>query len=156
MKRSRLLTMLALAAQPLPLLAQSPLAPERRLSPRRDFTGVYITNFEISYFIECDPTDGSCDDFRPGEARWLAGSSPEREARLWRCIARWNGTHYRWARFAISFQGRETLDRQPKRFLHDTERHVLLDDLVALELVGTEQTLEWTGPRYRRRPTLGC
>ena len=157
MKTARLLSMIALAAQPLPaqLMAQ-PTTAERPLSPMRDFVGVYVTNFEIGYFFECDVSGGGCSDWIRQEPRWLTGSSREREAELMLCIARWNGSRDRWALYAISFRGRETLDRQPKQFLHDTERRVLLDDLTALELIGTDRTVEWLLPRYRRRPTMGC
>jgi len=40
------------------------------------------------------------------------------------------------------FRGRETLDRRPKQFLPETERRVLLDDIVALELIGADETVE--------------
>ena len=156
MKVTPLLLTVALAAQSLPLAAQPSIATERPLSRTRVFTGVYVTNFEIGYFVECDPGGGGCADWVQQESRWLNGSSREQDVRLSECIARWNGSSDRWALYAIEFRGRETLDRQPKRFLHDTERRVLLDDLVALELIGTDHTADWLLPRYGRRPTMTC
>jgi hypothetical protein len=156
MKTSHLLVTVTLAAQAQPLVAQPSTPAERPLSPSRGFIGVYVTNFEISYFVECDPRGGGCADWVRQEPRWLSGSSREREVRLTECIVRWNGSRDRWALYAISFRGRETLDRQPKRFLHDTERRVLLDDLAALELIGTDQTADWLLPKYDRRPTVTC
>lgn len=90
------------------------------------------------------------------EPRWLVGNTPTVEARLIRCIARWNGSRDQWALYAITFNGRETLDRKPKQFLNDTEQRVVLDDLTTLELIGTDRTLEWTLPRYGHHPRMGC
>lgn len=154
--RLRLLLMLFLASQSICALAQPGPAPDRPLSAMREFVGVYVTNFEIGYFVECDPEAGGCVEWLHQEPRWLTGSSGDREAHLMRCIARWNGSRDRWALYAIAFRGRETLDRQPKRFLHDTERRVLLEDLVALEMIGTDDTVGMLLPRYRRRPRMGC
>jgi hypothetical protein len=67
-----------------------------------------------------------------------------------------NGSIERWALFAIRFHGRETLDRRPKRFLHDTERYVVVDETPALELIGTGETVESALPRYRRLPAVRC
>ena len=117
---------------------------------------LYVTSFEIGYFIECDPASGGCGDWLRQERRWLTGSSPADEQRLMDCIARWNGSRDRWALFAIAFRGRETLDRQPKRSSHDTERRVLLGEIEALEMIGTDETGAWTLPRYRRRPQMRC
>lgn len=156
MRTVHVLAAIALAGQSPALAAQPGATTERPLSAPRDFTGVYVTNFEIGYFFECDPIGGGCTSALEQEPRWLTGSSSEREAGLMECIARWNGSRDRWALYAISFRGRETLDRQPKRFLHDTERRVLLDDLLALELIGTDQTVGLLLPQYRRRPSLAC
>jgi hypothetical protein len=154
-KTVHLLAGLALAAQSLPLAAEPGIAADRLLSPPRDFTGVYVTNFEIGYFVECDPA-GDCADWVQQEMRWLTGSTAQRESALMECIARWNGSRDRWALYAIFFRGRETLDRRPKRFMHDTERRVLLDDIIALELIGTDQTVGLLLPQYRREPRMAC
>lgn len=139
-----------------PATAQSRESEDRSMSAPRDFLGVYVTNFEISYFVECVPEQGTCDDWIRQEHRWLRGGSPESATRFNDCIAALNGSRDRWALYAISFQGRETLDRQPKAFLHDTEHHVFIDDLSALELIGTSETVEANLPRYRRHPTDLC
>jgi hypothetical protein len=149
------IALFALALQPIPLAAQPPVEADRPMSAPRDFLGVYVTNFEIGYFVECDP-DGGCTDWVHKEFLWLTGSSRDREVRLLDCIARWNGSRDRWALYAISFRGRETLDRRPLTFMHDTERRVVLDDLMALELIGTDDTVNWLLPRYRHRPQMGC
>lgn len=156
MKTSHLLAAIAFAVQSLPLVAQPGGASDRPLGPMRAFTGVYVTNFEIGYFVECDAPGGGCVDWVHQELRWLTGSSSQRESALMDCIARWNGSRDRWALYAISFRGRETLDRQPKQFLHDTEQRVLLDDLVALELIGTSETVDALLPRYTRQPDMSC
>jgi hypothetical protein len=147
---------MALVVQSPPLVAQPGGTAERQLSLPRVFTGVYVTNFEIGYFVECDLRGGGCLNWVQQELRWLDGSSPERDVALMGCIAKWNGSRDRWAIYAISFRGRETLDRRPKQFLNDTERRVLFDDLLALELIGTDDTEQWLLPRYRRLPTMTC
>ena len=156
MKPLCLLVALALAGQPLTAAARQPPPTERPLSQQREFHGVYLTNFEVGYFIECEIEAGGCVQWVQQEPRWLTGSSREREARFRDCIARWNGSHDRWGLYAISLQGRETLDRQPKYFLHDTERHVLFDDIRALELIGTDETVDQLLPTFRQRARLAC
>ena len=130
-------------------------ASERQMSTPRTFEGVYVTNFEISYFVECRLDRGDCDDWLKGEVRWL-GVARSAEAHFLQCIVRWNGSHMRWALYAISFKGRETLERRPKQFLHDTEHYVVVDEVEALEMIGTDDTVEWALPRFRRRPTMKC
>lgn len=155
MRSFDLIMLFALGLQPIPSAAQPPIPADRPMSAPRDFLGVYVTNFEIGYFVECDP-NGGCIDWVHREPRWLTGSSRDREVRLMDCIARWNGSRDRWALYAISFRGRETLDRRQRTLMHDTERRVLLDDLTALELIGTDATVDWLLPRYRRTPAMRC
>lgn len=150
-----LLSLLAMIS-PLPLSGQPAARPDRPLSAPREFLGVYVTNFEIGYFVECDPADGSCADWAHQEFRWLTGVSREDEQRLMGCIAQWNGSRDRWALYAVAFRGRETLDRRPRSFMHDTERRVVFDQILALEMIGTDETVGWLLPRYRRRPQMGC
>jgi hypothetical protein len=125
------------------------------MSATRAFEGVYVTNFEISFFVECRLDRGECDDWVKAEVRWLRVARGA-EALFSRCIVRWNGSHHGWALFGIAFNGRETLDRRPKTFLNDTERYVVLDELNALEMIGTDHTVEWALPRFRHRPTMKC
>jgi hypothetical protein len=126
------------------------------LSPPRLFLGLYVTNFEVSYFVECDTSSGDCDNWLQRERRNLSGSSEAQESHLTNCVERWNGSVGRWALFAISFRGRETLDLQQRRLMYDTERRVLLDEILAMDLIGTDRTVAWALPRYRARPSVGC
>jgi hypothetical protein len=134
----------------------APAVSQRPLSAVHEFEGVYVTNFEIGYFVACDPATGGCDNWSKQELRWLVGEDWAREKMLMACVARWNGSRDRWALYAIRFQGQETLDRQPKQVLNDTERPVFFDRIEALELIGTDDTWEYELPRYRRKPRMGC
>lgn len=142
----------------LPAAAAQPPSPPgaRQLGPVRPFRGVYVTNFEIGYFIECDPARGECDNWVHREFLWLHGADGHPAMTLMACIARWNGSRDRWALYAIDFEGQESLDRQPKRFLHDTERWVYLHRLATLEMIGTDETVDRELPRYRRLPAMRC
>lgn len=144
------------------LLATAPLAaqggPEqpRTFGPRRTFAGVYVTNFEINYFVECDVAAGGCAGWLHHELISLRVAGPTLNRTITDCIARWNGSLERWALFAIRFEGRETLDRRPKLNMYGTERYVVIDEAPALELIGTDETVGWALPRYRRLPTMRC
>lgn len=155
MRALKLGIMIALIASA-PVTAQTAGSEPNPLSEPRDFLGVYVSNFEISYFVECVPEQGTCDNWIKQEQLWLNVGTPEIALRFNNCKAALNGSRDRWGLYAISFRGRETIDRQPKAFLHDAERHVVLDDLSALELIGTMETEEMNMPRYRRHPSLNC
>jgi hypothetical protein len=151
-----LLALLAMIAGAAPCAAQTDPRTGRPLGPQRRFEGVYVTNFEIGYVYECEAALGACDDWQKIESRWLVGGTPDVERQLKDCAARWNGSRDRWALYAIAFMGRETLDRRPKSFLHGTERYVLVDRIAAFEMIGTDETIDWALPRYRRRPVMAC
>jgi hypothetical protein len=136
--------------------AQPVGAGDRPLSPTQTFEGVYVTNFEISYFVPCNLESGGCGDWEKQESRWLSASDRAEDNKLNACMARWNGSRDQWGLFAIVFRGRETLDRRPKQTMHDTERHIFVDEVKALELVGRDFTWEHELPRYRRKPRMAC
>lgn len=54
--RLALATLLAAGATSDGLGAQRPMGPERR------YEGVYVTNFEIGFFVACNPPSGDCVD----------------------------------------------------------------------------------------------
>ena len=151
-----ILALLATIATFAPCGAQIDPTAGRSLGPERRFEGVYVTNFEIGYFFECQVAIGGCDDWDRQEARWLVGRTWEKERKLMACAAAWNGSRDRWALYAIAFVGRETLDRRKVKSMHGTERHVFLDSIAAFEMVGTDETIDWALPRYRRSPNMAC
>lgn len=135
-------------------MAQSGQRTDLDYGEPREFVGVYVTNFEISYFVECDLQARACGDWINQEQRWLSTGSSQVADQLRDCITSLNGSPLRWGLYAVSFLGRETQVAQPKAFLHDTEKRVLMDDLHAIELIGTDQTHVQNLRRFQRLPGL--
>jgi hypothetical protein len=114
------------------LAASANAAPDTSVSygPEKRMSGVYFTNFENSVFTECS-NKRDCEGWDSKDGSW-ARCLPQACRDLNDRVSRLNGSPDRWGTFSITFIGKRSIARRPKRFLNDRESDVLIERILVL------------------------
>ena len=97
-------------------------------------SGVYLTNFERSTFVRCNRKTGGCRDWTGSTEDYAVECDPTACAALEARIKAINGSHDKWALFAIDFTGRRSIGPGRSRWLGDPARKVFVEHLERLTL----------------------